>query len=616
VDNLPRVLDPRIYRAGFLPILFALVLVGFSLRDPPRPLTASLAPDAFDGAAAFRQLDQMAAQAPLRRPGSRGDGLVAQRVQETLRANGFRVAVRRFGAETIDGDRELQTVVGERAGFSNRRILVVAHRDALGRGARAELSGTAALLELARVLGGRTLDRTLVLASTSGGTAGLDAAEQLAERPGGPVDAVLVLGDMAGVRTARPLVVSWSRSTALAPLELRRTVESALMAEAGLRAGTVRPAVQLARLALPLTLGEQGPFNARGLGAVLLSASGERAPAADEPVSVARLTAFGGAALRSVGALDGGGDLPGSEPYVLLEHKLLPAWPVRLLAIALLLPVLLAAVDAFARVRRRRERVGRWLIWVAAGVLPFLLSALLAVALFRTELVEAAPNGPVAGLASAPNAAALVSVAALLVLAWLGLRPLLLRLLGLETGLRAAVAASGDLRTDFRPPVSASGDLRATSPGSGAATAVVLLLCAATLVVWIGNPYASLLLIPASHLWLVAMAPETHLRRAVALALWALGLLPALLVAYAYARQLGLDPLELAWAGFLLVAGGGLSWPAIVLWSVVLGCTASALVVILAAKEDRAPAAPITVRGPKTYAGPGSLGGTESALRR
>jgi hypothetical protein len=31
---------------------------------------------------------------------------------------------------------------------------------------------------------------------------------------------------------------------------------------------------------------------------------------------------------------------------------------------------------------------------------------------------------------------------------------------------------------------------------------------------------------------------------------------------------------------------------------------------------DAAAATPITVRGPKTYAGPGSLGGTESALRR
>ncbi|HEX5147125.1 MAG TPA: M28 family peptidase, partial [Conexibacter sp.] len=396
-------LDPRIYRAGFLPILFALVLAGFSLQEPPRPLTASLAPDAFDGAAAFRQLDRLAAEAPSRRPGSAGDRLVAQRVQENLRANGFRVGVRRFSAQTADGSRELETVVGERAGFSPHRILVVAHRDALGRGARAELSGTAGLLELARVLGGRTLGRTLVLASTSGGTAGLAAAERLAQQMGGSrssVDAVLVLGDLAGTRSDRPMVVPWSPTTAIAPPELRATVESALMTEARLRAGGVRPAVQLARLAFPLSLGEQGPFNAQGLGAVLLSASGERAPAADAPVSAQRLTAFGRAALHSVSALDGGGEVPASGTYLLLQRKLLPAWPVRLLALALMLPVLLAAVDAFARVRRRRERVGMWLRWVGVSELPFLLAGLLAIGLFHTGLIEAAPGAPVAGPAS------------------------------------------------------------------------------------------------------------------------------------------------------------------------------------------------------------------------
>ena len=489
----------------------------------------------------------------------------------------------------MDGRRELTTVVGERAGFSSRRVIVVAHRDALGRGARAELSGTAALLELARVLGGRTLGRTLVLASTSGGTAGLGSAAQLARQPGGPVDAVLVLGDLAGTRTGRPIVVPWSESTAIAPLELRRTVEMAVVTEAGVRPGGDRPGVQLARLAVPLTLGEQGPFNARGLGAVLLSASGEQAPAADAPVSAARLTAFGRAALRSIGALDAGDDVPASGTYVLLEHKVLPEWPVRLLALALALPVLLAAVDAFARVRRRREPVGMWLRWVGVSALPFLLAALLAIGLFRTGLIEAAPAGPVAGAASAPNAAALASVLVLLALGWFALRPLLLRALGV----------AGD------------------PTGGGAATAIVIVLCLATLVVWVANPYTSLLLIPALHLWLLAMAPETHLRRPVALTLYAVGWLPPLLVAYAIARQLGLDPLELGWMGTLLVAGGGISLAAALVWSVVLGCAAASLVVILRSSGDEAGAIPpISVRGPQTYAGPGSLGGTESALRR
>lgn len=584
-------LDPRIYRAGLLPILFALVLAGFSLREPPRPLDTSLASDAFDGAAAFRQLDALATAAPLRRPGSAGDRYVAAQVADGLRANGFRVGIRTLSAQTADGGRTLETVVGERAGFSARRILVVAHRDALGRGARAELSGTAALLELARVLGGRTLGRTLVLASTSGGTAGLAAAEQLASSPGGPVDAVLVLGDLAGVRTQRPLVVPWSRSTAIAPLALRRTVESAVRTETGMHPGGPTPAVQLARLAFPLALGEQGPFDAHGLPAVLLSASGEHPPAADEPVSQQRLTVFGRAALHSVTALDGGPDLPASGPYMVLEQKLLPAWAVRLLAAALMLPVLLAAVDAFARVRRRRERVGMWLRWVLAGAAPFALAALVALALFGVGLVHAAPGAPVAGAASAPNLAALACVLLALVAGWSWLRPALLRV--------ARVPSARD-----------------TAAG-GAATATIVVLCAAALLVWLGDPYAGLLLIPALHLWLWAMAPETRPRRAVALLLWAAGMLPALLVAYAYARQFGLDPLELAWMGTLLVAGGGLSLLAVLVWSVVLACGAATLAVVLSGgRADAEAAPPITVRGPATYAGPGSLGGTESALRR
>ncbi len=584
-------LDPRIYRAGFLPILFALVLVGFSLREPPRPLATSLAPDAFDGAAAFAQLDALATAAPSRRPGSAGDRLVAQRVGATLRANGFRVGERTLTAQTADGSRTLETVVGQRAGFSNRRILVLAHRDALGRGARAELSGTAALMELARVLGGRTLQRTLVLASTSGGTAGLAAAEQLAAGygPPAPIDAVLVLGDLAGTRTERPFVVPWSSSTAVAPSQLRRTVESAVTTETGLRPGGVTPAVQLARLAFPLTLGEQGPFDAHGFGAVLLSAGGERAPAADAPVSQAQLTAFGRAALRSVTALDAGADVPGSGPYLVLQQKLLPASSVRLLAIALMLPVLLAAVDAFARARRRGERVGMWLRWIAAAVAPFLLAALAALALRGFGLIDAAPGAPVAGSAAAPDAAALVVVLLVAAAAWVWLRPRLAR----------AARVHGDC---------ASG---------GAATAVVLVLCAVALVVWLANAYASLLLVPALHLWLLTMAPETRVRRPIGLALWAAGLLPPLLVAYAYARQFGLDPVELAWMGTLLVAGGGLSLFAVVVWSVALACSACALAIVLRASSGAIEqATPITVRGPKSYAGPGSLGGTESALRR
>ncbi len=344
---------------------------------------------------------------------------------------------------------------------------------------------------------------------------------------------------------------------------------------------------------MPLTPGLQGPFIGAGLPAVLLSASGELQPAADQEVSEARMTVFGRGALRAISALDSARDMPAPEAYVMIERKLLPEWPVRLLGAALLLPVLLAAIDGFARVRRRHEPVGRWLRWVGACALPFVLALLLTIVMKLTGLLSAAPPGPVA-IADVPRdgtaLAALVSVLVVIALGWFALRPLLARWWG----------AGGNPATP------------------GAAAAVLLVLCAIALVVWIVNPWTALLLIPALHLWLLAIAPEVRLHPFAALGLFLLGLLPPLLVAYSYARQFGLDPLELAWTGLLLVAGGTIGPFAGLLWAVMLGCTGAVLTIILRGSWEGGPEAqqPVTVRGPKSYAGPGSLGGTESALRR
>jgi hypothetical protein len=48
-----------------------------------------------------------------------------------------------------------------------------------------------------------------------------------------------------------------------------------------------------------------------------------------------------------------------------------------------------------------------------------------------------------------------------------------------------------------------------------------------------------------------------------------------------------------------------------------LGCLASVVsIAVRLARRGRPEDIPVTVRGPVTYAGPGSLGGTESAIRR
>src|ERR1700722_2175656 len=202
-------LDPRIYRTGLVAVALAVIVLAFSLQDQPGGARATLSPDAFNGQFAFTQMQNLAAQYPDRRPGSTGDDDVATAVATAFRTDhGFTVSTSTSTGRTVDGTRTLETVMATRAGLTNGSIVVVAHRDALRAPAEADLSGTATLLDLGTVLSGETLKHTIVLASTSGSVGGAGAAQLARELPG-PVDAVIVLGDLAGPRVRRPVVGPW-----------------------------------------------------------------------------------------------------------------------------------------------------------------------------------------------------------------------------------------------------------------------------------------------------------------------------------------------------------------------------------------------------------------------
>jgi hypothetical protein len=155
------------------------------------------------------------------------------------------------------------------------------------------------------------------------------------------------------------------------------------------------------------------------------------------------------------------------------------------------------------------------------------------------------------------------------------------------------------------------------APNDGAAAAVLLVMCSVTLAIWITNPFAAALLVPALHLWMWVVAPEVRLHPSAVVVMLVLGIAPVVLVALYYAVTLGLGPVGFAWNVTLLLAGGHLSWLVALEWSVALGCVASVVAIAVRAALERGPEeAPVTIRGPVTYAGPGSLGGTKSALRR
>jgi Peptidase family M28 len=609
-------LDGRIYRAAFAPLAIVLAIAAFSLTARPAPETSTLAPDAFDGGQALTELNRLVAQFPERRPGGAGDERLARRVASTIEGlgrtgargpegwvGGFSVHVSRVRAQTIDGERTLQTVVAQRPGSTGESpIVILAHRDAAQPGSAAQLSGTAALLELARAFAARETRRTIVLVSTSGGSGGDAGARAFAaQAAGAPADAAIVLGDVASTRTREPVVVPYSNGYGSASDELQRTLSSAILQEAGVRPGAPSIFGQLAHLALPLAAGEQGALNAAGLPAVLVQVSGVRGPAAHAPVSKQRMEGFGKAVLEAVDALDAAPDISSvPQTGLVLARQTVPGWALRLLIGALLFPPAAVLIDALARARRRGEPLGRWIVWACTCALPFMACALFTILLGAAGALGATPLTPAPAGAlpfDGAAAAALLACALVLGLSWVAW-PRLLRRLSLAP--RPA------------PPL---GGVEV----AGVATLLVLLALAC--VVWVLDPYAALLIVPGLHLLLLIASPERRPRPLAGLGLLALALAPLGLLLAFYAHELGYGAGGMAQAAVLALAGGHLGVGAAALWSLALGCAAAIAIIAVTPPADHLALdfhedSQITIRGPLSYAGPGSLGGTESALRR
>src|SRR3954471_17910977 len=487
-------IEPRIYRAAFLPAVVAVLLVAFSFQTRPPALEQGLPGDVlFDAEATTAEAKELAQVAPDRSAGSDGNRVVADLVRRAFLSRHFATSVDRWQ----DGDgTDLVNVIGRRAGQSRRQIVVIAARDS---NSRPDLGGsaadTAALIEIAHVLGGRAPRKTIVLASVDGSTRGDAGVRRLADRLEDRqlIDAVIVV-DQLGARHSRgPLIVSWSNDHKRGNLGLERTAQASLRAELGSAPATDGFFKQLPRMALPIGVGAQGVLVADGLDGVRISGSGELAP--DQPareLDEERFGALGRSALRLIAAVDrGGGAAPRPSSYLTASTNLMPGWAVSLLVATLLLPLIVSSVDAFARARRQREPVSRWFGWIAAGVAAAVLAWLFAELYVLVGAVPDPPPAPlqpgsieVGGAASAGLALTLIVGA----VAWLfGARLVAHRLQLMER------------------------------PGAGAGVAIALCLAVVGVVAWLLNPYAALLLLPLLHLWtLVAL---TRVRRGGALAL-------------------------------------------------------------------------------------------------
>ncbi len=589
------VLDLRLYRVTLLPFAVLLIVAAFSLHAPPgTPATAPPA-QTFDATTAASVMSRLAAAYPDRSPGSAGDDALAAALARpggryTLADPGVSVRVVNSSVETTAGAVTVRTVLASRAGAAGGAgIALIADRGGSAAGAAA-LAPTATLLELASIYSDLLPQRPLTLVSTSGGASAMGAVAALLPAD---TEAAIVIGDVTDASGRGPYVVPWSAGGALAPIQLRRTVEAAVAFALSRSVPDPGLTEQMARIALPLTAGAQGLLDGAGVPAVLVSADGESAaPAAAARPDVGLMGEFGQALLGATTALDGFSTLPTTPTRDLaFGTQVLSGWAVRAVIGALLLSLIGCTLDVLARARRRRIAVARWGGRTLSFAAPFLLAGLFAAFLGAGGLLPATPAAAVTPAQlpiSGEGAAALVSIGLLFVLAWV---------------LRAAAVARAG---------------RSEAPDPVGATVTLLILASVTgTLLWLENPYTATLLILPAHLWLVALTREHERPPALGALCVVISLAPFAAALALICSVLHIEPFALLWTTVLLIAGGGISATGLVLASLTAGSFAAAAALLLRrATIDPAQRVEVTVRGPLSYAGPGSLGGTESALRR
>ena len=582
-------IDPRLTRIFVLPILAVLVLAAFSVQDRPRGLRTFQAPDAFNGSETYTELNRLAAAYPSRPTGGPADADAAREIAGRFADAGLAADTWTAQVRTERGERLGATQVsGTSDGPGAGDIVIVAARDSVHAGSRAELTGTAALLQLANVLGKRRLEHPVTLISVSG-TPGQAAYRALADRLSSQSPApraVIVLGTL-GTRDYLAPVTGLSDGPQFASQRLRRTLEEALASQRSV--GSSRPSAsgQLVRLAAPLTTGGQGPLLRAELPAILLSTTGDRVAPASAVPTEERLQADGRALLRAIIAIDNAGPIDlGPEGRIRAGDGVIPGWALRAIVLALLVPPALLVVDGLARARRNRQRVGRWVLWTLLLALPQLLGIGAVAAAAKAGWI-AVPGGPVDPELWTGDVTPLAIFAIVAALGHFAVRPLVLLALGFS-GMRSSV------------------------PAAPLGFALVLVITA--LVTWVFNPAAAAMMAPAALLWPWALDSGMRPPRGWALAIVLIGMAPLLLLMDNLLTRYPLgDPTSaLSWFAVLLGASDLGLFPQ--LWfAAVSGCCIAALLLARHGRGGDVAEGEVTVRGPVSYAGPGSLGAVESA---
>ena len=522
--SLERPVNGRLYRGTWLLVGLPLLLLAFSVTRPPSLQLQDLPPPAFDSNGAATIANDLAFRYPDRIPGTPGAQGAATWFRQQLQPYGLSVRRDAFTA-TIHGRRTtLVNLVAEKAGLSSREIVVIAHRDDSGVGAGLDdnASGTAALIELARsyapttVAQRNSLPYSLLFVSTDGAEEGALGAAHFAaeEQIRASALAVINLDSVGGAGGPR---LEFGGDTPRSPAPgLLETLRTALAQAPGSGGEPARPSgvQQLLDLGFPFSPYEQAPFVSRGIPAVTVTTGNARSPASSkrhEKLDLAHINAIGVATQQAIDAMEVGVALAqGPTSYVFLGQRLVRGWAIEIVLVAMLLPFMAAAVDLFARCRRRRIRISpalrsyrsRLALWIWVGALFLVFGAF-----------GAWGSG--------------------------GRRPPSLDSVSWPTGTLIVLALLGAIGwLVARERLSPRREIRAEEQLAGH-TAALLALAVVGLLVAATNPFTLVFLLPCLHVWL--WLPQVQARPiATRAAVFLLGLIGPALLFWSFATQYGL----------------------------------------------------------------------------
>jgi hypothetical protein len=548
------VLNGRLYRLAWLVAGVALVVALLTLQSPQGAPEPGL-PPAFDAAGAVALADAMTRDFPTRPPGSPADRASADWIAGELgKVPGLgprRVRRQAFAVRTPSGRITTQNVyvaLPSRTATAVRRgILVVAPRDTPPGVAGGE-TGSAVLVQLAATFATAAHDRPLFFVSTGAGTLGNAGVRWFLSRfRAVPLAAVVVL-DAPG-EAQGPVVHLWDAGrTDAQALGLNQIAAQAVRRVGGRVADDEGAWDQVARLAVPQTVGDQGPAIADGLPAVTLSGRPESPlPPNESPPDDERLRVVGAAAESLIGSLDAVDQVPPPSGAVAIGGRELRPAMARVALLLLALPLLVAAVDTLARLRRARVRVGPGVAALARTAAP----PLVALAVLYLLSVAGVLPGPSGG---APPAGAEVPFDAPAGLA-------------VVLALLAAAATWWVLRlTAGRGARRRRGDAVEVPVRAGVA---VVALAALLLVAWVTRPFFLVLALPAAHAGLAASVARRRWQVAV---LAVIAVVPLAAVCVSIAGVVDLNPAATAWYLVETAASGARGWGGPVLGVLVGAC--------------------------------------------